>query len=157
MAPLLQQPERWGKRERSDIVEKKGDRFFCFFLHFCLPTVLFHRCVCVHSAFYGTETRAPIASESGLFLSSFGFCIFHAFKSSGWRVARLRGARGCPRAGVKTSFFFPFLSPPRPFPALPFPPPVLSLLPSLLLLSGLGPAQVIRHQVRQMQHRLQQE
>lgn len=28
MTPLLQQPERWGKRERSDIVEEKGGRFF---------------------------------------------------------------------------------------------------------------------------------
>lgn len=27
MAPVLLQPERWGKRERSDTVEKKGDLF----------------------------------------------------------------------------------------------------------------------------------
>lgn len=96
---------------------------FCFFVHLCLPTLLFHRCVCVHSAFYDTGIRALTKSESGLFLSSSGFCVFHAFKSSGLRVARLRGARGCPRAGVKTSFFFPFLSPPLPPPPLPCPPP----------------------------------
>lgn len=28
MAPLLQQPERWGKRERLDILGKKRGRFF---------------------------------------------------------------------------------------------------------------------------------
>lgn len=30
MAPLLLQPERWGKGERSDILGKKGGRFSVF-------------------------------------------------------------------------------------------------------------------------------
>lgn len=157
MAPLLQQPERWGKKERSDIVEKKRGRYFVSSYTSASQLSSSTGVFVSTPPFTARRPGRRLRVNPALFLSSFGFCIFHAFKSSGWRVARLRGARGCPRAGVKTSFFFPFLSPPRPFPALPFPPPVLSLLPSLLLLSGLGPAQVIRHQVRQMQHRLQQE
>lgn len=75
MAPLLQQPERWGKRERSDILGKEEARVFVSF--YTSASHLSHRCVCVHSAFYGTGIRT--ARESGSFLSSSGFCICHGF------------------------------------------------------------------------------
>ncbi|KAK0679142.1 ISL1 protein, partial [Pygoscelis papua] len=81
---------------------------FLFLPLFLLPPpapsllpLLAHRRVRVPAVFYGGGIRSPAANESGLFLSSSGFCIFKACLTSGLRVARLRGATGLPASGTE--------------------------------------------------------